>query len=119
MTSKIHETSEAQGGLDSTETQSPSQQPYQALIRHRDGKYGEIIPGAYLVTLRPGYTMADQSLAVGTNMEDNVKTIFTNVRPDRVFFLCTDVNDELLTRVRVDMGVEVVECNYKLSIKLE
>ncbi|KAF2112643.1 hypothetical protein BDV96DRAFT_602033 [Lophiotrema nucula] len=84
-------------------------EPYRAPLYGADDP--DRIAGWYIIDLKPGHTIEKHSAAVGTDMKKYLKERLKSLYPDRVVYGATEVDDELLEKIRADEGVQKIYCD--------
>lgn len=84
---------------------------YQALLR-TNNEHGDVVPGDFIVSLRPGYAVEEHSTVVGTDMRNYIGRSFDKRGGDHIVYSCLDVGDKLWMKIRSEEGVESADCNF-------
>ena len=69
-----------------------------------------------MVFLFPGHTLADHTAAIHFDITPFVYSTFDDLYPDRTVYLGRVINDTVLTAIRKDPGVELVEYETKVFL---
>jgi hypothetical protein len=76
----------------------------------------DIIPDSYLIMLFPGRTLQDHFSIIGVDMKPYFHSSFGEQVFGRVLYSVYSVNEEVLERIRSDIGVQRVECDGVFSL---
>lgn len=68
-----------------------------------------IIPGAYIVHLRPGHSIDAHSSAIKANITPHIEQILDTKNKRTTIYVGHNIPEDLLTTIRSDLGVTLVE----------
>ena len=90
--------------------------PYQAPFSNPNAPLeGDVTPHSYNIYLSPGYSLDEHNAHHGHS--ENVRTVLTGEEKykDNVVYLGTNINDDLLARIRADPKVVMVEYDQLIT----
>ena len=84
-----------------------------APLRNNDLPAGSIVPNQYLVYSKPGYTLEDHKRTVGEAAlpEGSIKQVRNLATDQYGVYYTAHLNESSLDTIRLDPGVQLVECN--------
>lgn len=84
----------------------------------RNANHEHRVPGSYFVFLRPGYTLEHHKAAIEStvDLDQHALRVFERTIPGPIFYYVDDLEEDALDAIRLDIGVQMVECNYKLIL---
>lgn len=87
---------------------------YQAPMYHCEE---DIVPNSYIVFLSPGVSLEQhkRSVGPGADLDSAISRVHDNWDPNRIIY-SADLEDGPLAAVRVDTGVDLIECNARVHI---
>ena len=72
-----------------------------------------------MVQLSPGYSFEDHCHSIGRDMGEYGAHVLKHVFPGAIAYTCAGVDDQTLSVVRADSGVETVFCVPRQGVTLD
>lgn len=91
--------------------------PYEAPLHGCDNSYNDVVPQSYNVFLHQGYSLGDhKQTVIGTvDLDTTIEIVFPETARHGLYY-SSELDDNALAAVRADMGVEMVECNRRVTL---
>jgi hypothetical protein len=77
-----------------------------------DGPQGELVSGAFIVSLAPGHSLQQYSDTIKVDITPYVHGVLQAVFEDKIADIGVGITDDVLKAILADEGATAVECSY-------